>query len=326
MIKDMIETGCFKNCIDMVHAEQGYIPTRFTEKQMAVYKQNEVLALRSFCPSGICLDIETDSTYVCLTYRIDKGSARDWIYFDVYVNDALVQSIGNQPIIEKGGDILFKIPNKKQKYNRITIYFPHNVSIIIKSVELSEGAQVKMIPKYQKNLLCLGDSITQGMVSIKPSSTYPIQLSRILKMNLLNQGVGGYFFEAKSIDPELPYKPDLITVAYGTNDWNKVDSIEMFRNNCDAYMKKLSTTFMYAKIYVITPFWRKNLNEVKNTGTLHDISNAICDVCEIYENVTIIDGMKMSPHLDQYYGDGLHPTDEGFLRIALNILKEIIHG
>jgi lysophospholipase L1-like esterase len=308
----------------MVQVEQGYIPIRFSQKQMVVYQQSEVFELRSLCPSGICLDMETDSTYIRLTYSIDKGSTRDWIYFDVYVNDVLIKSIGNQPIDENDGDILFEISDKKHAFNRITIYFPHNVSIILKAVSVSEGAQVNAIPKHQKNLLCLGDSITQGMDSIKPSNTYPIQLSRFLEMNLLNQGVGGYYFEADSIDPELPYKPDIITVAYGTNDWNRSDSIEAFRNDCAAYIEKLVNVFKNATVYVITPYWRNNLDEVKHTGTLHDISNAICEACESYENVYIINGTKMIPHLDEYFADEVHPTDEGFLHIVLNILKETL--
>ena len=43
----------------------------------------------------------------------------------------------------------------------------------------------------------------------------PVQLARFFEMDLLNQGVGGYIFNARSLDEEISYQPDVVTVAYG---------------------------------------------------------------------------------------------------------------
>ena len=38
-------------------------------------------------------------------------------------------------------------------------------------------------------------------------------------MNILNQAIAGDMFNAMNIDEELPFQPEAVFVAYGTNDW-----------------------------------------------------------------------------------------------------------
>jgi len=37
----------------------------------------------------------------------------------------------------------------------------------------------------------------------------------------------------------------------------------------------------------------------------------------------VIDGLDLVPHHDDFYVDGLHPTDQGFLHMALHLAQRI---
>ncbi|MBC8059525.1 MAG: SGNH/GDSL hydrolase family protein [Clostridiaceae bacterium] len=156
-----------------------------------------------------------------------------------------------------------------------------------------------------------------------PSSTYPVQVSRFLNMNMLNQAIGGYHFEADSIDGTIPFKPDLITVAYGTNDWKKHKSMDELSYKCKEYLDKLIETFPNTPVYIITPIWRAIMFNQLDTGTLLDVIEEIKRICNNYENVNIIDGLKLVPNLPKYYNDGTHPNDEGFLHYSINLCKAL---
>lgn len=312
----------FKNCLGIVESEEGIIPLRFTEKQLKQYTEVEAFRLRSYCPSGICIDVNTDTRFIKMKYKV-KGFARNWLYFDVFVNDILTASIGSDKIESNNGEFYYELPAEVNGMNRITIYLPHIAEIIICDMEFSKGACVEPTQEYSKDLLCLGDSITQGMVAIKPSASYAVLLSRFFKMNLLNQGVGGYYFNEKSLDRNLPYKPDIVTIAYGTNDWGRFSNFNDFYEACSSYIDKVVEMYDDSKIYVITPLWRSDIAEMRSAGSFFDVSEGIKKICIKYSQITIVDGMELIPHSTDYFGDGLHPTQEGFLHMAMNLVKRV---
>ena len=245
----------------------------------------------------------------------------DMAYFDLFVDGVWIKSEGHEPVNSGNYETFFTLPEHNGKRN-ITIYLPYCVELELHKLEFSPGAVVEVAEPRPKKLLCLGDSITQGSYAKYPSNTYPVLLSNFLNMQLLNQGVGGYIYNADSLDLGLPYQPDLITVAYGTNDWSKCSSISQFRSNCANYMHKLVSMFPEARIYVMTPIWRPDKQDLKKTGALHDISRVITEECSTYSNLRVIDGLSLVPHL-LYLFDGVHPKDEGFLHMAMNLVKII---
>lgn len=321
----IVEKGIIKNHLGIERDGDFIKPIRFTKKQFAAYSLTEPLAVRSRCMAGICLDMITDSDFVRFDYVV-KGIVRNWIYFDVFLNDVFVESIGSDQVDEGEYTFEYRVESKakeKNQKNRITIYLPYNIDLSMGNFRLAENAFISGIKPYDKTLLCLGDSITQGMDARHPSCIYPVLLSRFLKMELLNQGVGGYVFNSDSLDENFSLKPDIITVAYGTNDWSKCSSPEEFRHNCRDYMEKLVSLFPDIDIYVMTPFWREDLNEMRDAGSFYDLSDTIKDVCRAYPKVVVLDGLELIPHLPAYFGDKwVHPSDEGFKDIALNFLAK----
>ena len=53
-------------------------------------------------------------------------------------------------------------------------------------------------------MICFGDSITQGYTSKFSSLSYVNQVARALNAEVVNQGIGGYYFNEATIDPFFP--------------------------------------------------------------------------------------------------------------------------
>lgn len=315
-----MNTDCFINNVSVKKLEETFTPTRFTHKQLERYEINE-FSQASECASGIAMDFYTRSKHLKIMYEC-SGREDKAIYFDIYINNVLCQREGNENInlLNKRLNINLTAYNEK---NRVTIYLPHSTKITITGMFMDADTSLEPVKQAEKKLLCLGDSITHGYNAKYPSHTYPVMLSRTLNYRLLNQAVSGYVFDEKVIDESLDYKPDVVTVAYGTNDWIVSDSKEIFRDNIDKYFKKLTRVYADSKIFVITPFWREECNLTTQVGTFEEAVDIIRGIADAYDIITIIEGMQILPHMREYLPDGLHPSDSGFDIIAINILKEM---
>jgi len=84
----------------------------------------------------------------------------------------------------------------------------------------------------------LGDSITQGYTTVFPSLTYSNVYARERNANCVNQGIGAALFDKENLDPELPFSPDKVFVAYGTNDWTHSDERD-FEFYANEYIEKI---------------------------------------------------------------------------------------
>ncbi|OHD80616.1 MAG: hypothetical protein A3J97_06305 [Spirochaetes bacterium RIFOXYC1_FULL_54_7] len=273
----------------------------------------------------------SDSPFIQLDYSI-RSFARDWLYFDIFLDGVFVESIGSAPICARDGSFRYKPAVEEGTAHRITIYLPHNVELVIKELSYAKGAIVEPAPPPGRRMLCLGDSITQGMAARHPSSTYPVILSRTLDAELLNQGVGGYVFERESIDGFPERIPDIVTIAYGTNDWVQRASASEFEIKCTEYLEKACRRFSSSLIAVITPLYRMDASTDRASGSFSSIGETIKRVCSGISNLDIdcvplvVDGSCLVPHQARFFDDGLHPTDEGFLHIAHNLVLMLEHG
>ena len=233
--------------------------------------------------------------------------------------------------------------NQKCKKGRISFSFPHpgkesvevclllpNMRVGIRNIEAN--GNLAPIPHNKKRLLCLGDSITSGGNAKCLSNTYVMRLAQELDMEVLNQGVSGSCFHTDTLRglENLSWTPDLITVAFGTNDWTYAPSGEEIAKRADAYLTKLRAIFPESPVAIITPIWRADEEIPAATKNLDQVRRIITEVAEKLPKVHVINGKELVPHHIGYYGDGyLHPNDAGHRIYAENLavaLMEVYHG
>ena len=301
--------------------ENGLISvSRFTDKQLETYKKinEETTFKRAKALAGVKMEFFTEEKNLSFDFICDCF-CRDWLGFDVYEDGVLKMTDPRDGVCEEGHfEYIVENPGKV----KIEIYFMFSVNLLFKNLSFGE---IEYIEDEKINYLALGDSITQGMCTKSASMSYPAILSRMYNLNALNHGVGGYWFDKKSLDKDLPFEPDIITVAYGANDM-----MMSYRNGKDAgfvkekageYLKEVINIYPESDIKVIIPIWmacEKEDELIKAHFTaVREALIELCDELGLY----YIEGLKLVPNDVFYYYDrpAVHPNDAGFLHYAINL-------
>lgn len=313
--------------------EDGVHFYRFTEEQEALYQaRKEDFYLKTFATSGVQLAFETDSETLFLrAITFPRSSSRHYFAFDILVNGEKVDSLHNLPAGEPRDEYLgIELPmgecSKRVSLGsgvkKVQIYLPWSIRIALQELTLDEGAVIRPVkPTYQ--MLCFGDSITHGYDALCPSHKYITRLAMFLDAEEHNKAIGGEIFFPDLADTQEDFEPDYITVAYGTNDWSKCTQ-EEFTANCSAFFERLCRRYPHAKIFAITPIWRKDADRPNRTWDLTQVKDTIFRQAERWDNLVAIDGSHLVPPDEMVYADRrLHPNDAGFDHYFKNLAKAI---
>ena len=205
----------------------------------------------------------------------------------------------------------------------VRIYFPNLSATGIRDVELTDATLFRPTEKKIR-YVAYGDSITQGYTTLSPSLSYVNLLGESFDSDVYNLGIGGEIFEPLMLDENYPVKADIVTVAYGTNDWRHV-AAEEDATRRKGFFDGLIKIHKGAKIFVILPIWRGDpVNEMDGYGTLEDYRELLRREIKEYPEITVVEGENLVPrHPDYFMPDLLHPNALGFTQYARNLKKSV---
>ncbi|MBO9607738.1 MAG: SGNH/GDSL hydrolase family protein [Paenibacillaceae bacterium] len=319
----------YRNLLRLEETAEGVRPVRFTQRQLDHFAIGEVYRLRSLCPAGISIALATDAEWLELELKVD-GTVRTHLHAMATVSDRWTSLVGCDPLGELPRSVTLRFPllgGSVGEARKVEVFLPQYAWLTVTDVRLSPGASVAPAEdRPSLRLLCLGDSITQGADSRNPAGTYPVRLARLLNAELLNQGVGGHDFDPDSFDPELPYEPDVITIAYGINDWAKDKPAATIAANARGLLERLTARYPGVPVLLVTPIWYSKSGDVKAAGTVADVRAAITDAAGGFAQVRVVDGLGVVPPFEYLYADGLHPTDEGFGHYAADLYTHVLRA
>jgi len=301
--------ACIHNTLRKEIKETGAVAcSRFTDAQLEVYNTTDIFRVRAKLPACITLDFYTDATEMAVDFTVlYTGPWGNTSIADLYVDGVFLQEV-NFPIHPAVAEhLIFSLPDGNK---RVTFWFSKQLQITVDALYLTDGASCSFLPE-RKKYLALGDSITFSSAP-HPSFAYTSQVARRFDFELINQAVGGYVFCADSLDADLPLKPDIITVAYGTND-NRSD-VAAYRKRVADYLNKLCEIFPGVPTLVITPLWRMDLS---GSAGFERIYPEIEAESATHPQISVLDGRKVLPHRSFVFGDEfLHPNDLGMTLYA----------
>lgn len=293
---------------------------RFTEAQRAVYEYNPDFYVKTFATSGVRLEFITDADSVSISGTAALASSRIFYALDVVVNNIHIIHHAHESVIDEP-EFSFAIP-LDGRHNKVAIYLPNLAKITLRSLEFNGGKEVIPVKK-ERRILCFGDSITQGYDTRFPIFAYPNLIADSLNAEMINKGIGGDFFNPQLADIPDEITPDLITVAYGTNDWAK-NPKKVFEDDCAGFFDALSRRYPGVKICALLPIWRQNMDRITDVGTFAQAAEIIRKNCEKHPEITVVNGLELVPHLPEFFSpDVLHPNDFGFQCYARNLLERL---
>lgn len=320
--------------------DKGIIFSRFNDKELELYRlssieRNDFFYDKCRATAGVKLSFGTDSKTLKIAGSILRCTSRVFYSFDVFVNGKMYDTFENFTGIDYPRDCTqfkfpigsfekcFTLPEGKKD---VVLYFPWSVEPHISEISIDDGAYVVPV-KRGKTLLCYGDSITQGYDAMYTSGSYIAELSRKLGADEHNKGIGGEIYFPPLAKMKDNVSPDYISVAYGTNDFSR-STLEDFNKNCKEFLSALAENYPNAKIFALTPIWRKDYKGERIFGDFENAELGIRCAAEDIPNVSVISGFDLVPKDEQFFSDlRLHPNDKGFAHYGENLyakIKELI--
>ena len=291
--------------------EGGYLKSfQYTKPQMDYFEGAfEMWFERSDASTAKTIEFITDATKVSFDYKIIWKGSED--SFELAAN-GLINNITYVKGLEDEGTISWDIPEGEKS---VIVYLPADATVLIRNFEIN--STYKPVTKNEK-VLWLGDSITQGYGPLRSSQTYVSVANRLLNYDILNQGIGGYIYDNKSLMKMEGYQPDKIIVAMGTNQFGDENAPKMV---ADYYETLIGIYGEEVPVLCITPLWRGDVPD--GIPTLEKFCEMIKQEVSKYKNITVVEGFKLVPHLEEYYLDNLHPNCLGTENYGRNLVEVI---
>ena len=291
--------------------DDGYLSfMHFQDEQLKYLEFNKFFHDRARFSSSVTLEFITEAEKMEFAYKTFEIGSYDSI--DVYVNGMPValQTLKELPT---EGRMSFQLGSGKKE---VCVYLPIDMVFTIKDFYLD--GKYQPISKRQTKVLWLGDSITQGYGATYTSYSYVNRANRLLEYELLNQGIGGYYYDYKVLQKLPNFYPDKIVVALGINCHKNPNKETMIED----YYKTLATLYPNIPILTITPLWTDG-EEMDMQGII-DTAKYIRSSAGKYSQIKVVDGFQLIPQLKEYFlKDAVHPNTLGMITYAENLVKEI---
>lgn len=302
--------------LDAWEDEKGIHFAKCTPKQVeAWYKVEEILGVRAETTTGVKLDFYTDSKTFSFTVN---DHVQEETKYEIYIDNVLCYYYFKDAFLES----TTKSIELDGKEHRITLYLPGHGIGILGSVELEDGASFRP-HTYDRKMLFIGDSITQGWDSTWDSLSYANHVSRFFNAYSVIQGIGGAKYHDTTFDEAIDFDPDVVIIAYGTNDWTCYATMEEAHAQCKGFLDKLVNRYGDKKLLGITPIWRADKNTDMAMGSFESCVGYVREEL-IAHGMTVIDGESLIPHLPEFFMDEyLHPNTSGFGVYALNLVEQL---
>ena len=297
---------------------------RFSKAEEEIYEQIKPnFYSKVFCTSGVKLAFKTDSRTFSMKGFTKGGTTRNYMSVEAYKNGAFVDSFNNYGHLEIPrlySTLACPIGEFELSFDLgegeglVEIYLPWSVQLEITSVSIDDGASLEPV-KRDKLLLAYGDSITQGYDALVSYNRYSARLAEALGADEHNKAIGGEIFFPKLGDAaDTSLKPDYITVAYGTNDWNGRQDTELFKVHVKEFFGAIRKAYPGVPMFALMPIWRKEADEgEKPLGSLEGLADKIAELVADIPDLYVIKGYDVVPHSEDYFADlHLHPNDAGY--------------
>ena len=279
--------------------EDGLHFHKCTAKQEAAWKaiSPEKLYRRSLQTSGVRLEMETDADSI--TFEAPAGDK-----YEIWLNGVFFRQIRMKELRERGETPNISLGEGKK---RILFALPSHSHGVLSSFSLN-GATFFRSVGYEKKMLFIGDSITQGWNSQYDTLSFAYRTATTLGADFHINGIGGAYYVPETFD-RISFEPDTVVIAYGTNDFGGTTrTVEENRANTDGFLDRVKTAYGDRRVIVLTPIWRADKDAEWHRVARSCIAEAATD-----RGFEVVNGEWLFPHHTAFFADGfLHPNELGF--------------
>ena len=302
-------------CEDVLCAGDVLRFDRLPEGLAAAYREARKNRIRLECPSAVRLRFETDADALAIAWSYGPG-ARQIYQGALALEDAAPIPLGpdgGQPESWEG-----TVPLGGRGRHRVELWLPHMVRADLRRLEpAGEGSLTPGAVHYAR-WLALGDSITQGMETPLPTGTWVARCARALNINVRNYGIGGAKAEVYLAEHPIDWPYDVMSVAYGINDFNQACPLETYTENLRRLVERQAGDHPDAQFIVVTPTrWVGREEDPNELGLrLDDYREAAAKTAAALPRTRVVAGTDLIPDDATLFVDHVHPNTEGMAAYA----------
>lgn len=281
-----------------------------TEAQEEVWVEFKMPRTTVRATTGIRLEFETDAE--AISFTAPSGDK-----FEVWIDHLFRCQILANELREKGETPTVTLePGTK----RVMLALPSHSCGVLSSLSL-DGATFARPVKYEKKMLFLGDSITQGWESKYDTLSYAYRTAMALGVDFHICGLGGARYIPKTFD-RVNFEPDTVVLSYGTNDFSPSHrTFEENLANINGYFDLVKKAYADRRVVVITPIWRAH-----QSAEWHSIARTTIANAALEHGFEVVNGETLFPQNSVFFADGCtHPNDLGFSIYAENLIAYFNH-
>ena len=290
--------------------EDGWLQAfQYTDEQMAYFSTAfDFWYDRCMATTAKTLEFTTRAKSLSFEYRFIWTGSQDSFELSLGGQITEIRYVKDLP---EEGKLDWQLPEGEKD---VVIYLPADATVLIRNFTVD--GDVTPAKKNEK-VLWLGDSITQGYGPLRSAQTYVSVANRLLNYDIINQGIGGYVYDKKSLLKMPGYTPDKIIVALGTNQFG-CETMQDVEEYWETLIGLYGTEI---PVLCVTPLWRGDVPD--GFPTLSRFCENVKKIAGQYPNVKIVDGFTLVPHLPEYFLDNLHPNCLGTEVYGRNLVEAI---
>ena len=308
---------CCTSCYRADLQADALVFQRLPPLVQAIYDRAEAQRVRIQCPSGVRIRFKSNTS--CLSIALRYGPAARSLFRGTLVVNGDLYPWGPDHQTPTWQDDIYRTETRQDRL--FDLWMPHLCRNDLFSFKIDDDAEILSAPTLPTRWLAFGDSITQGMTANLPTRTHTAIISLQRHYDCWNFGVGGATFDA-ALATTIPHLPDagMITIAYGTNDFNRAIPITEMKHALDRILAAIQQRYPRIPAYLITPVTWVDAPDANAIGlSLDAYREAIGETGATYPNITVIDGTKLIPDDSSCFVDKVHPNNRGFAIYADNL-------
>ena len=291
---------------------------RMPKIMQPIYEEPEGAKVRMQCTSGVRLRFVSDTTRLHIELAFGVW-ARPIFKCDLFVDGKRVceTGVGPDEFTERWDGVIYE--NNHAKERVFDLWLPHTSQADVVEMQVDDDCFIEPAESLPVRWLMYGDSISQGMVSQLPTTSAFGIAALATNAEVFNLAIGGAKCDARLATTVPEGHFDLISIAYGANDFNGSYSLDGYAANTKALLENLLEKFPQTPILLITPLhWVASPSRVMrpeandNGDTLDAFRDALKPLANINERITLIDGLTLVPKDEDMFVDNVHPNDKGF--------------
>ena len=292
---------------------------RMTADLEKFYSYSEGALIRANCMPGVRLCFASDASQLRLKVKYG-GRARDFFKLHCLVDHQFQEDGPDE--FQAEAELCFNAPDNGS-LKEFELYFPHCCEVAVSALELVGGSALVPVEPKEKTWLLIGDSISQGMTATGPTFTFASITAAVLGLEQHNIAVGGAVMAGELGELVKPLAGHLVTVAFGTNDFNGSRPLSEFRDQSIRLLDELVKR-VDSKIVLLTPVpWAGRTEPNASNLQLEEYREVLRQLVPAYPQTLLLEGPEIIPDDQEMFCDDVHPNNRGMQVYAANLTARL---